>query len=80
VPLEVIAIVLALPLFAGYLTPIAAALGVLVHGIIWLRFHGVGSTEVVLSIDLIALALLGPGGYSLDALQFGRRVIVLRSS
>lgn len=39
---------------------------------------GFDATLLVLSIPVaIALAMLGPGAYSLDAALFGRRVIVL---
>jgi hypothetical protein len=39
---------------------------------------GFDATVLILSIPVaIALALLGPGAYSLDARIFGRRVIVL---
>jgi hypothetical protein len=34
---------------------------------------------VITIIDAAALALLGPGAYSLDALRFGRRVIFAES-
>jgi hypothetical protein len=31
----------------------------------------------VLSLDALALALLGPGAYSVDSRRFGRRLVVL---
>lgn len=69
---------LAVALFAGYMTPIAAAIGLLLHGLIWLKL-GAGSPAVaiVVCLDIISLALLGPGGYSADAFRFGRRVVVV---
>jgi hypothetical protein len=69
---------MAISLFAGYLTPIAAALGLLLHVLIWARL-GNSSTAltVVVSLEIAALALLGPGGYSVDAHRFGRRIVVL---
>jgi len=75
------AIVLSVTLFAGYLTPVAAAIGLLLHGLIWLTLGG-GSAAIVIivSLDIIALALLGPGAYSVDASRFGRRVFVLPRS
>jgi hypothetical protein len=47
---------------------------------IWFMLSATGfdSTVLILSVPMaIALALLGPGAYSLDARIFGRRVIVL---
>ena len=71
-------ILLSLTLFAGYLTPIAAALGLVLHGLFWFKFAG-GSAAVaiIVSLNAIALVLIGPGGYSVDASRFGRRVVVL---
>jgi hypothetical protein len=76
--LQAAAILLSLTLFAGYLTPIAAAIGMVLHGLIWVKFGG-GSAAlpITVSLDAIALAIVGPGGYSVDASRFGRRVIVL---
>jgi hypothetical protein len=72
------AILLSLALFAGYLTPIAAALGLLLHGLIWFKYGaGNAAVAILVSLDAIALALVGPGGYSVDASRFGRRVVVL---
>ena len=75
------AIILAITLFAGYLTPIAAAIGLPPHGLIWLTLGG-GSAAIVIivSLDIIALALLGPGAYSVGASLFGRRVVVVPRS
>lgn len=71
------AILLSTTLCAGYLTPIAAALALLFHGLIWSGL-GVGSAgaAIILSLDAMALALLGPGAYSVDSYRFGR-VLVL---
>jgi hypothetical protein len=77
------AVLLSIALFAGYMTPIAAALGLVFHGLIW---HGLSGSRldgasvaiaISVSIDIVALALLGPGGYSIDAVRFGRRVLIL---
>jgi hypothetical protein len=71
------AILLSLALFAGYLTPVAAAIGLLLHGLIWFKLGGgAAAAEVILCLDMTALAVLGPGAYSVDASRFGRRVIV----
>lgn len=62
----------------GYMTPIVAATGLVFHGLVWASF-GVGSMGVAfaLALDALALALLGPGAYSVDSYRFGRRLIVL---
>jgi hypothetical protein len=76
--IQVAAILLSITLFAGYLTPIAAAIGLLFHGLIWLSFGGGNAAvAIIVSLDTFALALVGPGGYSVDASRFGRRVVVL---
>jgi len=75
------AILLSITLFAGYVTPIGAALGLLFHGLIWLTSGGGSAANVgIVSLDITALALLGPGAYSVDASLFGRRIIVLPPS
>jgi hypothetical protein len=72
------AILLSLTLFAGYLTPIAAAIGLLVHGFIWFKFGAANAAPaIIVFLDAISLVLVGPGGYSVDASRFGRRVVVL---
>ena len=62
----------------GYLTPVVAATALLLHGLIWFC-AGVDSAAmaVVVTFDAVALALLGPGAYSVDSYRFGRRVVVL---
>jgi len=72
------AMLLSMALLAGYLTPIAAVSGLLFHGLIGLRLgvHNV-AVEIAVSLDLIALACVGPGAYSVDAFRLGRRVVVL---
>jgi uncharacterized membrane protein YphA (DoxX/SURF4 family) len=35
------------------------------------------SFTLLFAIDALALALLGPGAYSLDSRRFGRRLVVL---
>jgi hypothetical protein len=72
------AILLSIALLAGYLTPIAAAIGLLLHALIWSRLGAGNATiAIVVSLDVIALALLGPGAYSIDCFRFGRRVVVV---
>ncbi len=76
--LQSVAVLLSVALSAGYQTPVIAVLDILFHGLIWIRL-GVGSVAevTIVSLDAIALALLGPGAYSVDAYRFGRRVLVL---
>jgi hypothetical protein len=75
------AILLSLALCAGYMTPIAAVMGLMFHGVVWSGL-GVDSTAVatIVLLDAMALAFLGPGAYSVDAYRFGRRVVVLPPS
>jgi hypothetical protein len=75
--LQAAAVLLSLAVFAGFLTPIAAAIALVLHGLIWLKFGGSAAMAIIVSVDALALALIGPGGYSVDASRFGRRVVVL---
>jgi hypothetical protein len=76
--LQATAILVAVGLLAGCLTPILAVIALVVQGFIWSGF-GLDTMvwAAVVSLDAIALALVGPGAYSLDAYFFGRRVVVL---
>lgn len=71
------AILLAVALLVGYWTPIVAVVALVLHGLVWLA-TGIDSAAVagVFCLDAIALALLGPGAYSLDSYRFGRRLLV----
>jgi hypothetical protein len=72
------AILLSLALIVGFLTPIAAVLAMVFHALIWLALGtGGAGPESVITLDALALALLGPGAYSLDSYRFGRRMLVL---
>jgi hypothetical protein len=75
-----LAIVLALALCAGYLTPLAAFAGIAFHVLIW---SGVGASSVTLAaivvLDAAALAFLGPGAYSIDSRRYGRHIVVRTS-
>ncbi len=72
-------------LLLGFLTPAAAtlaaltSLGAAVAGMIArpTEIPGAGLAGVVLTIVAAALAMLGPGAFSLDARFFGRREIVV---
>jgi uncharacterized membrane protein YphA (DoxX/SURF4 family) len=75
---RVAAILVVLALCAGYLTPIAAATALGLHALAWLG-SGIDSAAlfVIFALDALALALLGPGAYSIDSHRFGRRLVVL---
>jgi hypothetical protein len=70
------AILLSLLISVGFLTPIVALVTLLLHGLIWFTVD-VGNPVVaaIVGLDAAALALLGPGAYSVDSHRFGRRVI-----
>jgi uncharacterized membrane protein YphA (DoxX/SURF4 family) len=71
---------LALALCVGFMTPIFSLACAAIEMIGVFGFDGF---DVVLSatliVNAIALAMLGPGGYSIDARLFGRRVMVIPS-
>lgn len=72
------AILISGALSVGYLTPIVAVIGLLYHGLIWSSLGPTSATvATIVSLDAAALALLGPGAYSVDYSRFGRRVVVL---
>jgi uncharacterized membrane protein YphA (DoxX/SURF4 family) len=75
-----VAILISLVVSAGYFTPIIAAVALAYHALVWLAV-GTGfdaaAVTLVLSLDALALALLGPGAYSVDSRRFGRRLVVL---
>ena len=76
--LEATAIVISVAISAGYLTPIAAVAGVFLHTGLWWSLGAVGAADtVVFCLDAGALALLGPGAYSVDSYRFGRRRVVV---
>ena len=74
------AIVISLGISAGYLTPVVASAALVCHAGIW--FAGGASLvtatlTLIFALNALALALLGPGAYSLDSRRFGRRLVVL---
>jgi hypothetical protein len=71
-------LLLSVALCAGYLTPVAAAMAILFHALVW-PLQGLDSVFVgsIVLLDALALALMGPGAYSMDSYRFGRRVVVL---
>lgn len=70
----------AIALCAGLLTPVAAVLCVAAELAAWqLSGTGLSALHICAILVAIALAMLGPGGYSWDARLFGRRKIVFAS-
>jgi uncharacterized membrane protein YphA (DoxX/SURF4 family) len=73
-------LLLAIAVIVGFVTPIVAFMALPVQlGGAW--DLGVSSTGffIISILNALALMLLGPGAYSLDALRFGRRVVDLPS-
>jgi hypothetical protein len=66
-------------LCAGALTPLAAVLAVALQLSAAADLLVSRAGVVIAILEAGALALLGPGAYSLDALRFGRRVISAES-
>lgn len=71
----------AIALSAGLLTPITATLGALMEMVIWHFSTGtIAALHICAILVATALAMLGPGAYSLDAKLFGRRQIIFPPS
>jgi hypothetical protein len=72
-------ILLVLPASAlclGFITPYASGICCLIELSAAIRVGSQSAFPVIISIaHTAALAMLGPGAYSLDALMFGRRVV-----
>jgi uncharacterized membrane protein YphA (DoxX/SURF4 family) len=83
--LGLVLIVCGTALAAGFLTPIAGLLvGICFLGIAFSWFpapawalHDVRLAAFAMIVAAVALALLGPGAFSLDGRLFGRREIVI---
>ena len=62
----------------GFLTSIVSfVVGSLAAAILLIHFHWDNRILAFIAINAVALALLGPGAYSLDARLFGRRELVV---
>jgi len=76
-------VAVSLLLAGGIFTPVFALLAIAIEiiGLSAVGSSGVTAADVVMvvssSLAALALALLGPGAYSLDARRFGRRVVDL---
>jgi hypothetical protein len=65
-------------LIAGLLTPVACVGALTIEGISAVKSSFMGLPCCVLGVLLLtALLLLGPGAYSLDAVRFGRKRVVV---
>ena len=61
----------------GILTPIACTIAASIEAFYALRSHGINEWHAVFTLLVtIALGMLGPGAFSIDARLFGRRLIV----
>jgi uncharacterized membrane protein YphA (DoxX/SURF4 family) len=71
----------AIALCIGLFTPATAALSALTLLMIWhLTTGAVAALHVCAVLVAVALAMLGPGAYSLDAKLFGRRQVIFPSN
>jgi len=74
-------LVLACLLCFGFITPVVSSLSCLAGlGDFAIAGYGNWQSAVLLGLTAIALALLGPGAYSIDGRRFGRRLIVFPPS
>ena len=70
--------VVGLAFCVGFLTPLASVLLVLIEAVACMSATAPFElTHVRTILEAIALALLGPGAYSLDAWCFGRQQVIL---
>jgi putative oxidoreductase len=67
--------VAAFSLLFGLFTTGAAFLAALVYGLAWMSLHGPLGSLVEFALDSVALALIGPGAYSIDSVRFGHRAV-----
>jgi uncharacterized membrane protein YphA (DoxX/SURF4 family) len=83
--LGLFAVLIGLSLLVGFFTPVAgtlAGLGYLLHGLsLFYAADPVKHPSAITALDLcamsLALVLLGPGSFSMDARLFGRREIII---
>jgi hypothetical protein len=67
----------AIALCVGFLTPVTAALYVVIQITAWpISGAAIEPLQVCAILIAVALAMLGPGGYSFDARLFGRRQVI----
>lgn len=88
VAMGLLAFVSGMALLAGFLTPVVSIVALIIvasTGLSWFpAFNGGVVAGNHLSIDVAVMAaaivLLGPGAFSVDALMFGRRKIIIPSA
>jgi putative oxidoreductase len=75
VSLQIIAAIAGVFLLAGFWTPVAGALLAITD--IWIALSGIGDlrSSILLATMGTAIAFLGPGALSIDALLFGRKCL-----
>lgn len=81
----VVAILFGASILVGFLTPLIcgfAAIGYSASGLLWLpgnhaQLHTGSIADLNLAITSLALILVGPGAFSIDARLFGRREIMI---
>jgi uncharacterized membrane protein YphA (DoxX/SURF4 family) len=74
----VVLTVLSATLSVGFLTPMVAVFVLTVRLVGHTSFGAGSEADICMTISsALALAMLGPGAYSIDACRFGRRVVVL---
>lgn len=65
-------------LVLGCLTPLAAMSALAFHVLVWLAFGASSvAAAAIVCLDVIVLALLGPGAYSVDSRRYGPREVIL---
>lgn len=71
-------VVLSATLSVGFLTPMVAVFALAVRLVSLISVNDGSEQAVCMTmLSALALAMLGPGAYSVDAVRFGRRVVVL---
>lgn len=75
IPMDAFVVAVGLCLFLGFLTPYCAALSCLLELILVTTAVPSGFQLAMSALTAAAVAVLGPGAYSLDARLFGRKLI-----
>ena len=76
----VVATVLIIPscLLVGFMTPIVAiVMGLAVAALVLFSKFDTSQSALIVIVLTVAIALLGPGAFSIDARMFGRREILI---
>jgi uncharacterized membrane protein YphA (DoxX/SURF4 family) len=71
-------LIIASCLLVGFMTPVAAiVIGLATSGFFLFSIFDINQTVLNLIVLTTAIALLGPGAFSIDARMFGRREILI---